>query len=64
MQTQERPNLELNYALASTQELVRELELLEHWLYRYPHMHRVRAWRELASRNTAVCGEMWWPVVR
>jgi hypothetical protein len=56
----ELPNLTLDYAHASTPTLLRELELLEFYLNRYPHMLRARAWRELARRNTAVAAGVGW----
>ena len=55
------PNLTLDHASASTPALLRELELREFYLDRYPHMLRARAWRELARRNTAVAAVAgWW----
>lgn len=56
----ELPNLALDYARASTHALLRELELLEFYLDRYPHMLRARVWRELARRNTAVAADVGW----
>ena len=52
-----RPNLYLHYSTASTDELIHELHVLEHWLHRYQHMHRARVLRELAFRNTALHAE-------
>jgi len=56
----ELPNLHLDHARASTSTLLHELELLEYYLDRYPHMLRTRAWRELARRNTALAALAGW----
>ena len=52
-----RPNMHLHYSVASTDELIHELLILNHWLYRYQHMHRNRVLHELSFRNTAVYTE-------
>ena len=49
--------MHLHYSVASTDELIHELLILNHWLYRYQHMHRNRVLRELSLRNTAVYTE-------
>ena len=56
----ELPNLHLDHERASTSTLLHELELLEYYLDRYPHMLRARAWRELARRNTALAAVAGW----
>ena len=52
-----RPNMHLDYHTADTEQLIHELLLLNHWLYRYQHMHRNRVLHELSLRNTAVYTE-------
>ncbi len=54
----ERPTMNIHsYASMSTDDILHQIYLLNHWLSRYQHMSRNRAELEIRKRNTACSHE-------
>lgn len=54
----ERPTMNIySYASMSTDDILHQIYLFNHWLNRYQHMARNRAELEIRKRNTACSHE-------